>query len=343
LNQSNLKRLEIDAEWENKRLDAYLHSMHPESSRSDLQKWIADGNVKLVEVKGKPMAAKALKKNTKLHSSMVLEIGELPQKPPAHLEPEPVPLDIVYEDEHIVVLYKPRNMVVHPGNGIHGGTLAAGLLYHYQKLSEVNGNLRPGIVHRLDKDTTGLMVAARTDQAHLNLAQQLEAREISRIYQAICWGHPEDLHGEVEAPIGRDPRNRIKMKIHSQGRFARTHFRVVKSWGYATLLELKLDTGRTHQIRVHMHSLKNSIMGDPLYGGRSGALQRVEPLYQDSARVALNLCEAQMLQAVRLSFRHPVSGEMMEFSRPLNEEFERLMEHLDRTAAVKEDTFRSVQ
>jgi 23S rRNA pseudouridine1911/1915/1917 synthase len=316
------------------RADALLHEIFPDISRSLLQKWIVAGGIHLVDQHGEERRTIAIRKNRKLQAGDEMEVMAPIELPASAVEPENIPLDIVYEDEDIIVLNKPRNLVVHPGNGIDKGTLAAGLLYHYRELSGVNGAMRPGIVHRLDKDTPGLMVAARNDETHRKLAAQLEAREIHRIYRCVVWGQPAEESGTIEQPIGRDLQNRLRMKVTSRGRFARTHYRLVQNFAFASLLEMKLDTGRTHQIRVHQQYNRLPIMGDPNYGGGESALSRVEPLYRPQAVYALSLCKAQMLQAVELRFNHPRTGTLMEFKIDLAEDMQSLVDYLQKEAPV---------
>jgi 23S rRNA pseudouridine1911/1915/1917 synthase len=309
----------VPAHLEGQRLDRFLHSELPEYSRTDIQKWVEDGGLQIDN--------NDVRKNCKLKEGMVLQVLKDLKKPDAFVHPEDIPLDILFEDEHLVVLNKPRNMVVHPGNGISTGTLAAALLFHYKKLSGVNGSMRPGIVHRLDKDTPGLMVAARTDQAHILLGQMLENRTIKRTYQCLVWGHTE-LDGVVDYPIGRDLNNRILMKATPKGRDARTHFKNLELFDFASWLEVQLETGRTHQIRVHMRHLQHSIMGDPHYGGGETWLERVQPLQRQIAQQALKMCPAQMLQAVRLEFVHPITKQEMKFETPLVPDFANVLSFL---------------
>jgi 23S rRNA pseudouridine1911/1915/1917 synthase len=312
-------RTAVNEEQEGLRIDKWLQEQFSDYSRMDIQRWIEGGFVLVNDI--------AIKKNHKLSPDEIVCVLPFPQKPQALLEPEDIPLDIVYEDEDIIVINKPRNLVVHPGNGIAKGTLAAALLFHYQKLSSVNGTLRPGIVHRLDKDTAGLMVAARNDAAHIALARQLEARQITRIYNCICWGHPPE-EGVIDAPVGRDLQFRLRMKVSSRGREARTNYKVIEYFPFASWMQLKLDTGRTHQIRVHMRSIGHPIMGDPLYDGVEGQVDRVEPLHKQNALRAIKTCSAQMLQAVQLSFNHPRTNQEMNFQVPLLEEFSQVMRYL---------------
>ncbi|HSQ42409.1 MAG TPA: RluA family pseudouridine synthase [Fibrobacteraceae bacterium] len=312
--------VEVPEEYAGERVDKFLCHVLPDYSRTDLQGLLEAGQV-LCD-------GHVCAKNLRLRSGMRLTILQLPTKASSHLEPEEIPLDIVFEDKDLVILNKPRNLVVHPGNGVQSGTLAAGLLYHFKKLSSINGPLRPGIVHRLDKDTPGLMVVARNDKAHRTLAEMLEARKIERIYQALVWGHPDDAEGIVDAPIGRDPDNRVRMAVQPTGKRAVTHYRVLESFRFATLVECKLDTGRTHQIRVHMRHLGHPIVGDPAYEGAECALQRLGPLDRPAAAKLLKIAPAQLLQAVRLSLPHPRTQKPLQFSVPLDAAFSEALDLL---------------
>ena len=219
----------VKEEHNGERIDKFLVGVMDNVSRTDVQKLIAAGEVK---VGGAPAS-----KNFRVETGMVVVVEKLIEKESSTLEPEEIPLDIVYEDEDIVVLNKPRNLVVHPGNGVSKGTLAAGLLHHFKdNLSQVNGPLRPGIVHRLDKDTPGLMVVAKNDAAHRHLAHQLETRTLHRTYNALVWGCPRDLEGCIDAPIGRNPKNRLKMAVVKGGKESRTHFVAKQFFAIATLL-----------------------------------------------------------------------------------------------------------
>jgi len=323
-----MSTFKVSPEFVGERLDKFLQVQLEGYSRTDIQKFIS---ADLVSCQGVPCS-----KNHRLSAGMVIEVGDLPEKPSSRLEPEKIPLNIVYEDKDIVILNKPRGLVVHPGAGVLHGTLAAGLLYHFKKLSLVNGPLRPGIVHRLDKDTPGLMVVARTDAAHAKLSAQMDAREIVRTYWALVWGQPRDLEGTVDAPIERDPDNRIRMAVRPEGKRAVTHYRVLESFRFATLLECKLETGRTHQIRVHMKHLGHSIVGDPVYEGGECALHRIGPLDRPHAMKILKMAPAQMLQAVRLSLLHPRTGKRVNFEAPLDDSFQQILEYLRKHAPALE-------
>lgn len=316
----------------NERLDRFLQKKLSDFSRTDIQKLIAENQV---TVAGAPA-----KKNLRLSEGMLVCVASLPQKESSSLEPEKMDLHIVYEDDDVAVIFKPRGVVVHPGNGVSKGTLAAGLLYHFkEKLSAVNGPLRPGIVHRLDKDTPGLMIVAKNDKAHRNLAHQLETRTLHRKYEALIWGHPRDLSGEIELPLGRDPKSRIRMAVVKNGKFARTRYKAKKFFSIATLMEYELDTGRTHQIRVHSRYTGHPIVGDPIYEGREASLSRVPPLYREVAEELLKLAPAQLLEAVEISFAHPRTRKKMSFSVPLEKPFEDVVRLLEKECPESAPTF----
>lgn len=298
---------ETGPEQEGKRLDAALTEYLKPATRSHIQKLIEDG---LVLVDGKPA-----KNNHRLRAGERIE-AEIPDPKPAEILPEDIPLDIAYEDEDVIVVNKPKGMVVHPAAGHESGTLVNALLYHCGgSLSGINGVLRPGIVHRIDRDTTGLLVACKNDAAHLSLAAQLKDHTVTRRYRAVVSGVLKEEEGTVDSPIARDPADRKKMKCGMpEGRRAVTHYRVLERFRNATYIECRLETGRTHQIRVHMASIGHPLLGDTVYG---------------SARNPYHL-NGQALHAMILGFRHPRTGEYLEFCAPLPEEFEKLLEHLRR-------------
>ncbi len=241
---------------------------------------------------------------------------ELPPPQPAEPHPQDLGLRVVYQDRHLAVVSKPAGMVVHPAAGHHEGTLVNAALFALEDLSGVGGMHRPGIVHRLDRDTSGLLVLAKDDRAHLHLQEMVRARILKRFYLALVHGVPTSPLGTVEAPIGRDPRDRKKMAVTSRGgRPAVTHFRVLEDFETASLLEVELVTGRTHQIRVHMSYIGHPVVGDTTYG-RKGRLERELGLSR------------QFLHAYRLQFPHPVTGEPLEFEEPLPEDLARPLELL---------------
>lgn len=322
----------VNEQHSGERIDKFLVGVMENVSRTDVQKLIAAGEVKVGGAKAS--------KNFRVETGMVVVVDKIPEKEASTLEPENIPLDIVYEDDDIVVLNKPRNLVVHPGNGVQNGTLAAGLLYHFKEnLSAVNGPLRPGIVHRLDKDTPGLMVVAKNDAAHRHLAHQLETRTLHRTYNALVWGHVRDLEGTIDVPIGRNPKNRLKMAVVKDGKPSRTHYVAKKFFAFATLLELQLESGRTHQIRVHSRYMGHPVVGDPLYDGRDGCLNRVSPLMKDIAAKVLEIAPAQLLQAVKIELIHPTTGKKMKFKVPLEKPFEQVLKLLKKECPADAPTF----
>jgi 23S rRNA pseudouridine1911/1915/1917 synthase len=245
-----------------------------------------------------------------------------PRREPSVLIPEPIPLDVVYEDEAISVVNKAAGMVVHPAVGHRSGTLVHALLHRYTSLPQANGAERAGIVHRLDKGTSGLLLIARTEEAHRHLARQIEERAVKRIYRAIVWGHPRGLEGRIEAPLARSRSDRKKIAVVARGgRFAATHWSVVRLFPDLAELQLRLETGRTHQIRVHLAHLGHPVFGDAEYGGRRGPLLRLPP--RRRAQIALVLAELdhQALHAETLAFHHPVTGLPMEFTAPVPPDF----------------------
>lgn len=295
---------EITPDEAGERIDKYLAEMlEQEASRTQVQAWIKEG---FVRVNGK-----SVKANYRLEAGDGIELS-VPEPEPADLVPENIPLDIVYEDKDVVVVNKPRGLVVHPAPGHPGGTLVNALLYHCRDLSGVGGQKRPGIVHRIDKDTSGLLMAAKHDLAHQRLSEQLKEHSVVRKYKAVVQGRLPHDHGTIDAPIGRDPRDRKKFAVNARnGKPAITHFRVEERFADHTLVELQLETGRTHQIRVHMQYLGHPLEGDPVYGRRRGAL-----------------LDGQALHAAVLGFRHPESGELLVFEAPLPEDMEQLIRRL---------------
>lgn len=286
----------------NKRLDHYLNEELEEVSRSALQKHIEKGNI---TVNGKIVA-----KNYKLRAGDIVEV-DMPEPEGINIEAENIPLDILYEDDDLIVVNKPQDMVVHPAPGHYTGTLVNALMYHCgDNLSGINGVLRPGIVHRIDKDTSGVLVVAKSDLAHRALSQQLADHSMTRLYDAIVYNGFENDDGTVDTLIGRSQNDRKKMAVlKAGGRRAITHYKVIERLGKHTLVELKLETGRTHQIRVHMAYIGHPLLGDPVYGPK---------------KQIFNL-QGQVLHARVLGFVHPRSGEYMEFSTPLPEYFNRLI------------------
>lgn len=298
-------RLEVSPEHTGIRIDKYLAESLPDISRSYLQKLFRDGEIRM---NGKAVKASA---KTLAGAEIVFAIPE-PEEP--EILPEDIPLDILYEDDDVILINKPKDMVVHPAAGHYTGTLVNGLMYHCREgLSGINGVLRPGIVHRIDKDTTGVLVVCKNDRAHNGLAEQLAEHSITRKYRAIVCGNLKEDEGTVDAPLGRHPQDRKKMAIvRSGGKRAVTHYRVLERFGKYTYIECQLETGRTHQIRVHMASLGHPLLGDEVYGRGKSPFK----------------LEGQTLHAMVLGFIHPTTGEYMEFQAPLPEYFESLLEKL---------------
>ena len=293
---------------EGQRLDRYLADQRPELSRSRLQKLIVEGAV--------CVNGKTTRSSYRLVAGDSITI-DIPPPIDSTINPEDIPLDIFFEDDHVLVLDKPAGMIVHPAGSVTSGTLVNALLSHCTHLSGINGVLRPGIVHRLDKDTSGLMVVAKSDEGHRGLATQLEARAMERRYLALIWGGFEADEGRIEAPIGRHPKNRKRMAVSQNGRYAATHWKIRARYDFLSLLSLALETGRTHQIRVHLTHLNRPVFGDPLYGGREERLHGIAPLFRRRAAHLLAQTNRQMLHATQLTFVHPVTKkEMMFKARP---------------------------
>jgi 23S rRNA pseudouridine1911/1915/1917 synthase len=299
-----------------KRLDQFLSQVDLNLSRSQAKNLIEKKLILLNQKPAKPSVH--LKQGD-------LVTGTLPEPEPLSLEPEAIPLTILYEDSSMIVIDKPAGMVVHPAAGNPSGTLVNALLYHCQDLGGINGVLRPGIVHRLDKDTSGVMVAAKDDQAYHHLIKQFKNRTVEKIYLAIAYGRLNQAEGLVDAAIGRHPRERKRMSMWTKrGRIAITRWKRVENLNGFSLLEIHPQTGRTHQIRVHLSSMGHPLLGDPLYGrkGRSGSIQ--DPVLKECVR-RLN---RQALHAHRLAFDHPRTGERVQFEAPLPQDMQEVLEWL---------------
>ncbi|MFB5677500.1 RluA family pseudouridine synthase [Paenibacillus terreus] len=293
----------VDAAAVKTRIDKYLADRMTDVSRSQIQLWIGDGRV-LVN-------GAAVKANHKLLDNDHIELS-IPEPEGVEIVPEDIPLDVVYEDSDVIVVNKPRGLVVHPAPGHASGTLVNALMYHCRDLSGINGELRPGIVHRIDKDTSGLLMAAKNDKAHASLAAQLKEHSVTRRYIALVHGNLSHDQGTVDAPIGRAAGDRKMFTVTDRNsKHAVTHFLVLERFGDYTLLELKLETGRTHQIRVHMKFIGHPLVGDPMYGRSKGIRM-----------------DGQALHAAILGFVHPTTGEYLEFSAPLPQDMEDVLASL---------------
>ena len=302
----------VPLEARGRRLDAWLAGVLPQVSRSRVQQLLEAGEITLAGG-GYPKA------NYRLRGGERIQV-RLPEPDRLEVKPEAIPLDILYEDEDIIVVNKPQGMVVHPAPGSTRGTLVNALLYHCRDLSGINGVLRPGIVHRLDKDTSGILVAAKNDAAHRGLAAQIKDHSMKRVYLALVHGTVAEPAGRVEAPIGRHPVDRQRMAVTlKNSRPAVTHYRVVEYFPAYTLLEARLETGRTHQIRVHMAFIGHPVVGDPKYGPRH-------------CPFAL---PGQLLHAGCLGFIHPIRGDYLEFTAPPPAIFLQVLDQLRRAKGEK--------
>ncbi len=301
-------RFTVEAEQESERLDKYLSSLLAECSRNYIQKLIKEGAVAVNE---KPAKASSL-----LHVEDEVSIS-VPQPVLPEILPQNIPLDIIYEDDDLIVINKPKNMVVHPAAGHYDKTLVNAVMYHCgEHLSGINGVMRPGIVHRIDKDTTGLLVVCKNDVCHNAIAAQLKEHSIQRTYHAIVCGVIKEDAGKIDQPIGRHPNDRKKMSINlKNGKSAVTHYQVLERFAQYTYIQCRLETGRTHQIRVHMASLGHPLLGDELYGKKSNSFKT----------------DGQTLHAKTLGFIHPSTNKPVMFDSPLPEYFEHILTVLRKT------------
>ena len=285
------------------RLDAFVSSLNVHISRSFAQKLIKEGKI-FVNNKN---VKESYKVKTKDEVSIIIDIPK-----ETTLKPQNIPLDIIYEDKDIIVVNKPKGMVVHPGNGNKEGTLVNAVLAYAKDLSGIGGELRPGIVHRIDKDTSGLIIIAKNDEAHRNLSEQIKNHKVTKIYTALVRGNISEDDATINMPIGRDKNDRKKMAVTNDGKEAITHFKVLKRYGDYTLLKLKIDTGRTHQIRVHLAKIGHPVVGDETYSNGKNEFN----------------VHGQMLHSTYLKFKQPITGEELEMQAPLPEYFQKVLEQL---------------
>lgn len=310
----------VAEENQGERLDAFLAATQAELTRSAVQRLIEQG---MVRVDGKEV-----KSSHKLSAGETVTLA-IPPPEPSAAAPEDMNLNIVFEDADVIVINKPAGLTVHPGAGISSGTLVNGLLGHCSDLSGIGGEIRPGIVHRIDKDTTGILVVAKNDAAHQGLSAQFSQHTVKRVYYALVFGSPKTDKGRIEGEIGRHPVDRKKMSGSARhGRHAVTHWKVLARYSGVTLLKLRLETGRTHQIRVHLSEAKHPLLGDSVYGGdaRLGNIKDVK------LRSLIKELGRQALHAKTLGFIHPSSGEYVEFDSDLPEDMQRIIDYLDTKA-----------
>lgn len=307
MNERVFASFEVNDEYEDERLDKFLAAIFPERSRTYFSKLIKDGHVTI--------NGRTPKANYRLHADELVTV-ETPPAERIEINPENIPLDILYEDSDLLVVNKPKGMVVHPSAGHYSGTLVNAVMYHCgDDLSGINGVIRPGIVHRIDKDTTGSLIICKNDAAHCNIAEQIKNHSCNRRYRGIVIGNLPDDEGTVSGAIGRDPKDRKRMAINEKnGKPAVTHYKVLERFGNYTYMEFALETGRTHQIRVHMASIGHPLLGDDVYGGRHA-----------NGKWKL---QGQTLHAMNLGFIHPTTGEFLEISAKLPEYFEKLLADL---------------
>lgn len=314
--QTEIFRVPVNSDQQ--RLDLFLSEKYPDKTRSFFKKLIKSGDILVNNEKVK--AGYTLQENDEIKI-------DYPEEKTG-LIPSDIPIDILYEDDHIIVVDKKAGMVVHPGRGTEDDTLVNALLYHAQHLSDTNSEERPGIVHRLDKYTSGLLVVAKTDQAHLHLQKQFDTRTIHRVYWALVWGKKETENEKIETYIGRSRKDPTKMNVTKTGRKAITHIKTLKDFEYATLLEVKLDTGRTHQIRVHLNYIHHPVIGDPDYNGRESQLNRLPHNLRKRGTHLLKILQHQALHAKKLTFIHPHSNENVEFESELPDDFTEALDKL---------------
>ncbi len=318
--KGEIRKISIPQEGAGRRIDLFLSEEEIVFSRAFGQKLIRAGHVRV--------NGETVRPSRRLEAGDEL-IVELPPPEKSHLEPEAMDLDIRYEDEHLLVVNKPSGMVVHPGVGVKQGTLVHGLLHHCRQIEGGTDPSRPGIVHRLDRETSGLLLVARTQECHARLGEAMRLREIRRRYVAVVWGNVEE-EGVFDWPIGRSHRERTRMAVVPEGRRAVTHFQCRELFRYTSLIDVTLETGRTHQIRVHFSHANHPVVGDGTYGGREKVLKGIAPTRRRSAAEALSLLSRQALHAAGIGFIHPQTGEKLSFQAEIPEDLSTLIGFLRR-------------
>ncbi|MDO8444797.1 MAG: RluA family pseudouridine synthase [Deltaproteobacteria bacterium] len=312
----NKTQYTVPPEDAGQRLDLFLTLKHPSLTRSQIQRLIEEGLVMVND--------KQAKASHKIREAEEIDIT-IPEPDAIEALPEPIPLEILYEDSEVVVINKPAKLVVHPAAGNYTGTLVNALLYHCKDLSGIGGKLRPGIVHRLDKDTTGVLIAAKSDKAHQSLSAQFKKHSVKRKYTALVHGVIKGDKRTIESEIGRHQSDRKKMSVKTRrGKTAVTHFKVLSRFDQFTLIELTLETGRTHQIRVHLSSINHPVVGDQVYGGK----ERIIGVKDPKLRKVIKKLGRQALHATILGFIHPESNKYMEFTAPIPEDFQIVLDAL---------------
>jgi 23S rRNA pseudouridine1911/1915/1917 synthase len=307
------------------RIDKLLYQRHQEYSRTYYQKLIRQQDVWL--------DGQSVRVSERVSAGQCIKLI-IPEPETVEIRAEKIPLKIVFEDSDIIVIDKPAGLVVHPGAGVRSGTLVNALLYHCKDLSGVGGRLRPGIVHRLDKNTSGLIVAAKNDRAHLNLSKQLMEKTMVRTYHALVWHRLSDSEGFIETFLARSKRNRTIFVVSKTGKKAITHYKVLKYYDFLSWLELRLETGRTHQIRSQLNYLHHPVFGDPEYNGRSSQLGQVgKQSRRMMARELLNIISRQVLHARRLTLRHPVENQDLTFESDYPEDIRSVLQTLEKSDA----------
>jgi 23S rRNA pseudouridine1911/1915/1917 synthase len=313
-------RIAVPAGEHRKRIDVYLTHRIENATRTKVHQAIEAG---LVCVNGKPA-----KPSYQVNPGDIIDVT-MPRSPRPEAKPEDIPLNILFEDESLLVVNKPAGMVTHPAFSNYTGTLVNALLHHSNRLSALNTEMRPGIVHRLDKETTGLMVIAKTDAAHAFLAKQFSKRTIEREYWAIVWGRFKSPKGTIDASLGRSKRDRKKVTVTADGKHAVTEYEVIKEFEFLSLVRLHLKTGRTHQIRVHLSHIGHPVFGDSTYGGRSETWSGISGKKARHAANLLKLISRQALHAKTIGFIHPVSKEFVKFDSELPEDMENVLENVE--------------